>query len=229
MSGGQQDKPGREHNDTDRQAEQDTANDPVASNGQQDKLAREHSTTDGQAEQDLPQDPSEEDVQADPEDEAGSRGLIEELQEKIAGLEKLAAQNLDQALRSQAELDNVRKRSDRDIENAHKYALEKFINELLPVLDSLELGIAAAEDAKDIGSLSEGMKLTLKMFLGAMEKCGVNPVIPQKGDKFNPEQHDAVSTQEQDSVNSGEVIDALQKGYELNGRLIRPAMVVVAK
>ena len=126
-------------------------------------------------------------------------------------------------------MDNVRKRTTRDIENAHKYALDKFINELLPVLDSMELGINAAENVEDVSSLREGMDLTMKMFCSSLEKSGVNPVDPQKGDKFNPDQHEAVTMQEVDNAESGTVITTLQKGYELNGRLIRPAMVIVAK
>ncbi|RKZ45824.1 MAG: nucleotide exchange factor GrpE, partial [Gammaproteobacteria bacterium] len=112
---------------------------------------------------------------------------------------------------------------------AHKYALDKFINELLPVLDSMEMGIVASVEAEDVSSLREGLELTLKMFCSSLEKSGVHPVNPQKGDKFNPEQHEAMTMQEVDDVESGTVVTTLQKGYELNGRLIRPAMVIVAK
>ncbi|MFB3091450.1 MAG: nucleotide exchange factor GrpE, partial [Gammaproteobacteria bacterium] len=110
-----------------------------------------------------------------------------------------------------------------------KYALEKFINELLPVLDSLELGINASENMEDTGSLREGMELTIKMFYSALERSGVKPVEPQKGDKFNPDQHEAVTMQEVEDIESGAVTTTLQKGYELNGRLLRPAKVIVAK
>ena len=154
---------------------------------------------------------------------------IESLSEQIEALKTSAADNLDKAIRAQAELDNVRKRTSRDIENAHKFALEKFINELIPVLDSMELGINASENLEDISSLREGMELTMKMFCSSLEKSGVKPVDPQKGDKFNPEQHEAVTVQEVEDVESGVVTATLQKGYELNGRLIRPAMVIVAK
>jgi molecular chaperone GrpE len=154
---------------------------------------------------------------------------IESLSEQIEVLKKTAADSLDKAVRAQAELDNVRKRTSRDIENAHKYALEKFINELLPVLDSMELGINASDNVEDISSLREGMDLTMKMFCSSLEKSGINPVDPQKGDKFNPDQHEAVNMQDDPELESGTVITSLQKGYELNGRLIRPAMVIVAK
>lgn len=154
---------------------------------------------------------------------------IESLSEQIEVLKTAAADSLDKAVRAQAELDNVRKRSGRDIENAHKYALDKFINELLPVLDSMELGINAADSVEDVNSLREGMELTMKMFSTSLKKSGVSPVAPQEGDKFNPDLHAAVTMQELDDTESGTVIAMLQKGYELNGRLIRPAMVIVAK
>ena len=151
------------------------------------------------------------------------------LSEQIEALKTSAADSLDKAVRAQAELDNVRKRTSRDIENAHKYALEKFINELLPVLDSMELGLNASDNVEDASSLREGMDLTMKMFCSSLEKSGISPVDPQKGDKFNPDQHEAVNMQEVDDAESGTVVTTLQKGYELNGRLIRPAMVIVAK
>lgn len=154
---------------------------------------------------------------------------IESLSEQIEALKTSAAEYLDRAVRAQAELDNVRKRTIRDIENAHKYALEKFVNELLPVLDSLELGINASENIEDTSSLREGMELTMKIFCSSLEKSGVKSVEPQKGDKFNPDQHEAVTVQEVEDVEPGAVTTTLQKGYELNGRLIRPAKVIVAK
>ena len=125
-------------------------------------------------------------------------------------------------------MDNVRKRSTRDIENAHKYALEKFLSDLLPILDSLELGVSAADQADEVAKVKEGMELTLKMFSDLMEKSGIAKVDPL-GDKFDPEKHEAISMQEKEGVESGHVIAVMQPGYELNGRLIRPAMVMVAK
>lgn len=168
-------------------------------------------------------------TEAEAEEITGEEITIESLSEQVEALKKSVAESLDKAIRAQAELDNVRKRAIRDIENAHKYSLDKFINELLPVLDSMELGISATDNAEDISSLREGMDLTMKMLFSALEKSGVSPVDPQKGDKFNPDQHDAVTMQELDDAETGTVISTLQKGYELNGRLIRPAMVIVAK
>ena len=134
----------------------------------------------------------------------------------------------DKAVRATAELDNIRKRTSRDIENAHKYALERFVNELLPVVDSMELGINASQSAEDIESLREGMDLTLKMLFDCMGKFGVKTIDPA-GEKFDPEWHEAVSMQELEGSEPGQVVTVMQKGYELNGRLVRPAMVVVAK
>jgi len=134
----------------------------------------------------------------------------------------------DAALRSQAEMENLRKRTVRDVEGAHKYALEKFVHELLPIMDSLSLGMSAAESAEHVNELREGMDLTLKMFINALDKFGVKEIDPLN-EKFNPEQHEAVSMQEIEGYESGTVVTVMQKGYELNGRLVRPAMVVVAK
>jgi molecular chaperone GrpE len=159
-------------------------------------------------------------------EEAGSD--IESLQNRLEKEKEQSQANKDLALRAQAEMDNLRKRTARDIENAHKYALEKFVNELLPIMDSLELGISAAENAENIDDLRKGMDLTIKMFNTAMDKFKVNAIDPQ-GEKFNPEQHEAVSMQEIEGAESGTVVTVMQKGYELNGRLVRPAMVVVAK
>lgn len=155
-------------------------------------------------------------------------GDIDAHQQEIEHLKKQAQESLDKAIRAQAELDNVRKRTLRDVENAHKYALEKFANELLPVIDSMELGISAAESADEKSNLKEGMDLTLKMFRDAMEKFGVTEVESQ-GAKFDPEKHEAVSMRELEGAEPGTVATVLQKGYMLNGRLIRPAMVIVAK
>ena len=153
---------------------------------------------------------------------------VEFLQVQLEKLQEQSKVSLDKVVRAQAEMENLRKRAARDVENAHKYALEKFTNELLPILDSLELGLSASVKAKNLDDLCKGMELTLEMFNTVMEKFGIT-VIEPKGEKFNPELHDAVSMQETDDSNSGIIIEVMQKGYTLNGRLIRPAMVVVAK
>jgi len=152
---------------------------------------------------------------------------IETLRQQIVALERQVSNSTDKMLRAQAELDNVRKRSARDIENAHKYALDRFLTEFLPVLDSIELGIDAAGDAEDVAALVEGMDLTKKKLTDVLERFGVTVVDPL-GEKFNPEKHEAVSMQTQEGVEAGMVVTVMQKGYELNGRLIRPAMVIVS-
>lgn len=139
-----------------------------------------------------------------------------------------ADQHWNQLLLARAEADNVRRRAERDVEAAHKYALERFVTELLPVKDSLELGLAAASDGGDVAKLREGMELTLKLLSSVLEKFGVKTVDP-KGEKFNPELHQAMAMQEMTNVEPNVVLTVYQKGYLLNDRLIRPAMVVVSR
>jgi molecular chaperone GrpE len=132
-------------------------------------------------------------------------------------------------LRTKAELENLRKRSSRELENARKFGHESLVQELLPVWDSLELGLsAAAEAGADAGKLREGMELTLKMLATAMEKHGVVQLDPL-GERFDPEYHQAMSMQESAEAEPGSVVAVIQKGYTLNGRLVRPALVMVAK
>ena len=167
-------------------------------------------------------------IESEPESIQESISDIEALQVKLEKEKKDSQKNKDLALRAQAEMDNLRKRTARDVENAHKYALERFVNELLPILDSLELGMSAAESIENIDDLREGMDLTIKMFDTAMYKFNIKAIDPQN-EKFNPEQHEAVSMQEINGTESGIVVKVMQKGYELNGRIVRPAMVIVAK
>lgn len=152
-----------------------------------------------------------------------------ELQNKLNEAEAKANENWERVLRMQADMDNMQRRVERDIASAHKYALEKFVLELLPIVDSLERAIAShvSEDSST-GSLLDGVNLTLKMFTAAWEKFGVQQINPE-GQAFNPEWHQAVSTQVDPNVKPGTVLSVLQKGYLLNNRLIRPALVVVSK
>ena len=132
-------------------------------------------------------------------------------------------------LRAKAEIDNLRKRARRDVENAHKFGLEKFVAEVLPVLDSMELGLSAAsEEGVDTEKVREGLELTLKMLQTAVDKFGVTEVNPE-GEAFDPERHQAMTMQETDAVEPGTVVSVIQKGYVLNERLVRPALVIVAK
>lgn len=135
----------------------------------------------------------------------------------------------DQALRAHAELENVRRRAQRDVEAARKFALEKFAADLLGVRDSLEMGLQAAQEEKaTFKALQDGTELTLRMLATSMEKFGVE-AIPAEGEKFNPDLHEAMTMQESDQHPPNSVVSVLQKGYQLNGRVLRPAMVVVSK
>ena len=134
----------------------------------------------------------------------------------------------DDMLRARAELENVRKRAQRDVEAAHKYGVEKLIEALLPVKDSLDLGIDAARSATEVASLRDGMEMTVQMFDAALSRLGVQ-VVAETGVRFDPEQHQAMMMEPSSSAEAGSVLRVLQKGYRLNERLVRPAMVVVAK
>ncbi len=164
------------------------------------------------------------------EEEAKAEPSKEELQLLLEDARSKADDHWNQVLRLQAELENLRKRSQRELENAHKYALEKFIQELLPVKDSLEMGLAAVGEGSDgsAAKLREGMELTLKMLHTVLEKFGVKEIDPL-GQPFDPELHQAMSMVESQDTEPNTVVTVMQKGYLLNDRLIRPAMVVVAK
>lgn len=153
----------------------------------------------------------------------------EELTLMLEDARNKADEHFDMLVRARAELDNLRKRHERDLENAHKFALERFVNELLPVRDSLELGHnAALDETADVAKLREGTELTLKLLSTAMEKSNVEQINPE-GEPFNPELHQAMSMQPRDDVEPNTVVTVIQKGYTLNGRLVRPAMVIVSQ
>ena len=140
-----------------------------------------------------------------------------------------ADSNWETVLRTQAEMENLRKRVQRDVENAHKYGLERFLEDLLPTRDSMELGLAAShEEGVQLEQVREGVELTLKMLTATLEKFGVEVIDPIES-AFNPEFHQAMSMQEVPGVESGTVTMVMQKGFLLNGRLVRPALVMVAK
>ena len=153
---------------------------------------------------------------------------VEELKAKLAAAEAKAEENWDMVVRTKAEMDNMRRRTERELENAHKYALEKFAQELLPVIDSLEMGVLAASDENtDIHKIREGTEMTLKMFESVIDKFGIKSVHPE-GEVFNPEHHQAMSMIDSAEHAPNTVINVMQKGYLLNERLVRPAMVVVS-
>lgn len=147
-------------------------------------------------------------------------------EEALEALRAKADENWDRYLRAVAELDNVRKRAARDVENAHKFALERISKELLAVRDTLEMGLASVEGAS-IESLIEGKEATLKLLTTVLQQFGIEEVDPA-GEPFDPELHAAISMQPSDTAEPGSVLTVVQKGYTLNGRLLRPAMVIVA-
>lgn len=159
--------------------------------------------------------------------------IIKEKDNRISELEKelqIAKKNESEAMvRARAEIDNVRKRVELDVEKAHKFALEKFSNELLPVIDNLERALESTDKANpEHKATVEGLELTLKSFLDTVKKFGVEVVSTESG-QLNPELHQAITMIESPDHQSGQIVNTIQKGYTLNGRLIRPAMVIVAK
>lgn len=153
---------------------------------------------------------------------------IEDLRLMLEDTRSKADEQFNKVLLVQAEMENLRKRTKRELENAHKFALEKFANELLNVRDSMEMGLAAAkESTTDLAKIQEGMDLTLKMLASAMSKFEIEQINPE-GERFDPDMHQAMSMKEAPEVESNTVLTVVQKGYTLNGRLIRPALVIVS-
>ena len=162
------------------------------------------------------------------EDKANNLDLTEEddLRQKLEEMTERANQNWDKLVRAQAEVENIRKRSVRDMEQAKTYSIEKFVLEMLAVKDSLELGLSKV-DKKEVDKLHEGVLLTLKLFKQVFDKFEIEEISP-RGEQFDPERHQAMMTQPDDKHEAGTVLQVMQKGYLLSGRLIRPALVNVA-
>lgn len=154
---------------------------------------------------------------------------IEELTRQLAEATQKAEKYWEGLLRKQADFDNFQRRMTRDLEHAHKYALEKFATELLSVKDSMELGLeAASKPDTDLSTVREGIALTLKMLADSLKKFDIVEIYPLN-DKFNPQWHEAMAMQPVPNVQDGTVLYVHQKGYQLHDRLLRPARVVVAK
>ncbi len=182
---------------------------------------------------------SEKTVKLDPEDESKVEELIDEVEDddhaekdteeslKIAELEGKNQELEEALLRAKAELDNARKRAAKDVQSAHKFGTEKFVKEILPLKDSLELGVASAEEGAEISAVKEGFTLTLKMFSDALGRLEVKELDPI-GESFDPEKHQAMTTEYVEGKPSGVVVKVFQKGYLLHERLVRPALVVVS-
>lgn len=151
---------------------------------------------------------------------------LNELQSSLAAAESRAAESRDLYMRALAELENVRRRASRDVEQAHKYALERVAGDLIGVKDSLELGLGSGGSAEQ---LREGTEATLKLLTRAFEKAGLVEIAPLTGEPFNPELHEAMMMQPSGAQPPNTVLQVLQKGYQLNGRVVRPARVIVAR
>ena len=200
---------------------------------QQAQDAAQQQAADAQANQDAEQTVLDE-GQAETQDQTSATAdnemdRIAELELALSKAEARANDQQEAVLRIQAEMENVRRRATQDVEKAHKFALEKFANELLTSVDNLERAMQAADGQENIdSSFLEGIELTYKSLTSTLEKFGIESVGAE-GETFNPEQHQAMSMQESDQHDNNTIIAVMQKGYELNGRLLRPAMVMVAR
>ena len=165
--------------------------------------------------------------EAQVEDEA-----VESEESEVDALRAQVKEAQEQMLRSQAEMQNVRRRAEIDVEKAHKFALEKFVKELLPVADSLEKAVESTEGNDNAGelvaSIREGVEMTLNLFMSSLGKFNVEQLNPV-GEPFDPQQHEAMSMVPAPDAEPNSVVAVVQKGYLLNGRVVRPAMVMVAK
>ena len=164
------------------------------------------------------------------EDDAG--GECQDVHDDDGNLQGDPAEELakvkDQLLRTMAEMENIRRRSQRDVENAHKFAVEKLLSELLPVVDSLEKAEELAKTSDNADSMAEGISLSLKLFVSTLEKSGIALVDPL-GEPFDPQLHEAIAMVPNPDAEPNSVMDVMQRGYTLNGRLVRAAKVVVVK
>ncbi|NUY56679.1 nucleotide exchange factor GrpE [Salinivibrio sp. MA351] len=154
---------------------------------------------------------------------------ITELEAALEASEAKVQEQQDSVLRARADVDNMRRRSEQEVEKARKFALEKFASELLPVIDNLERAVEMADkEDESIKPMVEGVELTLKTMMDTIDKFGLKAIDPQ-GQPFNPELHQAMTIQESTEHEPNTVMMVMQKGYELNGRVVRPAMVMVSK
>lgn len=164
---------------------------------------------------------------AEPQEGSLEHASYVELSEKLTLAEQQSHENWEKAVRAQAELDNVRRRAEREIVNAHRYGIEKLLSSLLPVIDSLEQALQLAIKAEDV-SMCEGLELTLKLFVDVLQKFEVQQIDPM-GTPFDPQLHEAMSMQDAPDAEPNTVLAVFQKGYKLGDRVIRPARVVVSK
>ena len=162
-------------------------------------------------------------------EELEDNSKIEDLESQLQEAQQSAKDNWDKLLRSQAEMENLKRRTTKDLENAHKFALDGFVKALLEVSDSLTMGIKSAQDEKaTIETTTEGLELTMKVFNSTLEKFGVESINPVD-EKFDPELHEAVTMVPMPDKKSNTVLEVIQTGFTLNGRLVRPALVIVVQ
>lgn len=184
-----------------------------------------------------PEVPTEESIPIEQPDEGQTGKLdievdVETLQGELEQLQSDLREHKDKYLRAMAEVDNTRRRAENDVSNARKFAVESFAAEALSVRDSLELALAIEVSPADSGIVSkmkEGLELTLKQLDSVFSKIAVKDIEPQPGDKLDPEQHQAMSIQETSEIEPNHIVTVIQKGYSIHSRLLRPAMVIVAK
>lgn len=174
----------------------------------------------------------EEHDEAECSDEVNETAVLDhpayaDLEEQLTLAEQKAHENWEKSVRAMAEVDNIRRRTEREVANAHRYALEKFAGSLIPVVDSLEQALQLAAQHGD-SAMREGLELTMKLFIDVLEKHGVKQLDPV-GELFDPQLHEAMSIQPSDTAKPNTVLTVFQKGYLLNDRVIRPARVIVAK
>ena len=162
-------------------------------------------------------------------EELEDNSKIEDLESQLQEAQQSAKDNWDKLLRSQAEMENLKRRTTKDLENAHKFALDGFVKALLEVIDSLTMGIKSAKHEKaQLETTTEGLELTMKVFNSTLEKFGVESINPID-EKFDPELHEAVTMVPMPDKKSNTVLEVIQTGFTLNGRLVRPALVIVVQ
>ncbi|MFY0676531.1 MAG: nucleotide exchange factor GrpE [Neptuniibacter sp.] len=206
------------------------ANEELNPNEPQQAAGAEEQTVEEVVSETAEQDATASDVELEAEvteettTDADAEKLAQDLSSAMAEIESLK----DQMLRIQAEAQNIRRRAEQDVEKAHKFGVEKFANEMLPIVDSLERAIETFGDDEALKPMREGVEMTMNMFLSGLEKFKMEQVNP-KGEMFDPALHQAMSMIPVPDTAANTVVEVMQKGYMLHGRLVRPAMVIVAK
>jgi molecular chaperone GrpE len=195
----------------------------------QEQDANQDKTKAEEASVELEQDQQEGEIELPNEGMSVAEAQILDLEQQLAKANATIDEQKDSVLRARAEMENARRRSEQEVDKARKYALEKFAGELLPVIDNLERAMQSANVEDElIKPLLDGVDLTHKAFISIIEKFGMQVVDPQ-GEQFNPDHHQAMAMQESVDVPPNTVLAVMQKGYVLNGRLLRPAMVMVSR